>query len=245
MELKGAKPGTFHPRCVACREKFLLQIFDDPDRAPMVAIEDDPNARTHSPMVTSAVTAKPQAAKVQTAIPTRTIARKAKPQQQTQIVQGLTASADDLDTQLVGATIGGYHIAQKLGAGGMGAVYLAKQISLDRNVALKVLDPVLANDPQFVARFTREAYAAAQLAHHNVVQIHDIGAERDLHFFSMEFVEGMTLSRMVDDHGKVDAEQAVGLVLQAARGLKYAHDHGLIHRDIKPENLMLNDSGIV
>jgi serine/threonine protein kinase len=127
----------------------------------------------------------------------------------------------------------------------MGAVYLARQNSLDRNVALKVLAPNLARDPSFVARFTREAYAAAQLTHHNVVQIHDIGAQEDVHFFSMEFVEGQTLSHLIEENGKVDVEQAVGFALQAARGLRYAHDHGLIHRDIKPENLLLNDQGIV
>ncbi|CAN5567173.1 hypothetical protein BH09PLA1_BH09PLA1_04410 [soil metagenome] len=288
MELKGVKPGTFHPRCVGCKEKFLLQIFADPGRAPVVAAEHDAKAETISPVVAHAlgvddVKTRPpsDSASVSeapaSAAPVRLAPRRVAPSnvqtaapapapvaarrqshevretsvainagnEHSKIVDGTGEINDDLDSQIVGATLGGYHISQKIGAGGMGAVYLARQISLDRNVALKVLAPTLANDPQFVARFTREAYAAAQLSHHNVVQIHDIGAESDLHFFSMEFVEGRTLAKMVDEHGKVDAEQAVGLVLQAARGLKYAHDHGLIHRDIKPENLMLNDSGIV
>ena len=77
----------------------------------------------------------------------------------------------------------------------MGSVYLARQLSLDRDVALKTLSPTLADDPQFVARFTREAYAAAQLSHHNVVQIHDIGQDRGTNFFSMEFVEGANLAQ--------------------------------------------------
>ncbi len=141
--------------------------------------------------------------------------------------------------------LGGYEITRKLGAGGMGAVYLAKQISLDRDVAVKVLLPQYAQDKQFVARFTREAYAAAQLTHHNVVQIHDIGAERETHFFSMELVDGRTLGEVVKSEGKLDPEVAVGYALQAARGLKFAHDHGMIHRDIKPDNLMLNKQGIV
>lgn len=131
----------------------------------------------------------------------------------------------------------------------MGAVYLARQVSLDRNVALKVLAPRLAADPNFVARFTREAYAAAQLNHHNVVQIHDIGVETsdgaDVNFFSMEFVEGQTLSVVVQKTGKVDAVAAAGYILQAARGLSFAHERGLIHRDVKPDNLMLNDQGVV
>jgi serine/threonine protein kinase len=141
--------------------------------------------------------------------------------------------------------LGGYEMRQKLGQGGMGAVYLARQISLDRNVAVKVLHPTFAADPQFVARFTREAYAAAQLAHHNVVQIHDIGEEKATHFFSMEFVEGQTLGDLIRREGRVDADVAVGYILQSARGLKFAHDHGMIHRDIKPENLLLNNQGIV
>lgn len=144
-----------------------------------------------------------------------------------------------------GTALGGYEVIQKLGAGGMGAVYLARQVSLDRNVALKTLHPQLAKDPQLVARFTREAYAAAQLTHHNIVQIHDIGFEKDVNFFSMEFVSGTTLAHALREAGKIDTETAVAHVLQAARGLKFAHDHGLIHRDIKPENLLLNDQGIV
>jgi hypothetical protein len=141
--------------------------------------------------------------------------------------------------------LGGYRIERRLGGGGMGAVYLARQLSLDRDVALKVMHPSLAKDPQFVARFTREAYAAAQLTHHNVVQIHDIGAEGEVHYFSMEFVGGRTLGEMVEKEGKLDADVAAGYALQAARGLKFAHDHGMIHRDIKPDNLLINDQGIV
>ncbi|MDQ3439793.1 MAG: serine/threonine protein kinase, partial [Planctomycetota bacterium] len=124
-------------------------------------------------------------------------------------------------------------------------VYLARQLSLDRNVAMKVLLEQLAEDPQFIARFTREAYAAAQLTHHNMVHIHDVGAEKRTHFFSMEFVEGQTLAALVREQGRIDPEVAVGYVLQAARGLKFAHDHGMVHRDVKPENLMLNVHGIV
>ena len=144
-----------------------------------------------------------------------------------------------------GTTLGGYEVLQKLGAGGMGAVYLARQVSLDRNVALKTLHKQLAKDAQLVSRFTREAYAAAQLTHHNIVQIHDIGQDKETNFFSMEFVNGTTLASTLREAGKLDTETAVSYVLQAARGLKFAHDHGLIHRDVKPENLLLNDQGIV
>jgi hypothetical protein len=127
----------------------------------------------------------------------------------------------------------------------MGAVYLARQISLNRNVALKVMKPQWAANSTFVARFTREAYAAAQLTHHNVVQIYDFGEDKGTAYFSMEFVEGQTLGGLVRDKERLDVEEAVGYVLQAARGLKCAHDQSMVHRDIKPDNLLLNRQGVV
>ncbi|MEM8873879.1 MAG: serine/threonine-protein kinase [Planctomycetota bacterium] len=141
--------------------------------------------------------------------------------------------------------LGNYELQKKIGQGGMGSVYLARQISLDRDVALKMLASDLAGDEEFVARFTREAYAAAQLSHHNVVQVYDIGAEKPHHYFSMEFVPGTNLGKTSRDMGQLAPGEAVGLILQAARGLRYAHEMGLVHRDVKPENLLLNDEGIV
>ncbi len=127
----------------------------------------------------------------------------------------------------------------------MGAVYLANQLSLERKVALKVMDPRWASNPTFMARFTREAYAAAQLVHHNIVQVYDIGEDRGVSFFSMEFVEGCSLAELVKRDGKLDPPTAVAYTIQAARGLKFGHDRGMIHRDVKPDNLMLNDQGVV
>jgi serine/threonine protein kinase len=143
------------------------------------------------------------------------------------------------------AQVRGYAIERELGRGGMGAVYLARQLSLDRPVALKVMSKRWATDPIFVARFTREAYAAAQLSHPNIVHIHDIGEVEGTRFFSMEYVCGRTLSDHVRSQGKLDPETAVGYVLQAARGLKHAHDRGMIHRDVKPDNLLLDEQGLV
>jgi hypothetical protein len=142
-------------------------------------------------------------------------------------------------------SLGGYEILKQLGKGGMGTVYLARQVSLDRHVALKTMNPEWAADPRFLTRFTREAYAAAQLTHHNILQIYDIGEEKGTPFFSMEFVQGSNLGALVHRSGKLDVEAAVGYLLQAARGLKYAHEQGMVHRDIKPDNLMLNQHGIV
>jgi hypothetical protein len=142
-------------------------------------------------------------------------------------------------------TLGGYRVMARLGRGGMGSVYRARQLSLDRDVALKVMAHHLASDPIFVARFCREAYAAAQLIHPNVVQIYDFGAQDGLHYFSMEFVDGRNLSELLKERGRLDPEVAAGYILQAARGLKPAHDRGMIHRDIKPENLLLNRLDLV
>lgn len=141
--------------------------------------------------------------------------------------------------------LGGYEVIKVLGKGGMGAVLLGRQVSLDRKVAIKIMHKNLSQNPGFVARFTREAYAAAQLTHHNVVQIYDIGEEKGTHFFSMEFVAGQSLMDLIKDKGKLDPEEAVGYILQAARGLRYGHNQGMVHRDIKPDNLMLNTDGIV
>ncbi|MBX7246852.1 MAG: protein kinase [Candidatus Sumerlaeaceae bacterium] len=149
------------------------------------------------------------------------------------------------DVDLTGQTIGGYEIKKMLGAGGMGAVALARQISLDRDVALKILPGALASNPEFLARFTREALSAAQMTHHNIIQVYDVGSDGDVHYISMEFVRGDNLGNMVRKEGRLTADDAAGYVLQAARGLKYAHERGIIHRDIKPDNLMVNEHGIV
>lgn len=156
-----------------------------------------------------------------------------------------SAQAQSAGTDGVPTSIGGYKIVKELGRGAMGAVYLAKQTSLDRDVALKTIQAQYADNPTFIARFTREAYAAAQLTHHNVVQIYDLGQENGTNFFSMEFVRGQSLDEIIRRDGKLDPEVAVGYILQAARGLQYAHEHGMVHRDVKPANMMINHNGIV
>lgn len=141
--------------------------------------------------------------------------------------------------------LGGYRILRELGRGGMGAVYLARQLSLDRNVALKTIQAEWARNPRIIARFIREAYAAAQLTHHNVVQIYDLGEDTGTNFFSMELVPGGSLDDLLKQQGRMNARMAAAYILQAARGLKFAHDHGMVHRDIKPANLMLTPDGLV
>ncbi len=142
-------------------------------------------------------------------------------------------------------SLGGYRVLRELGRGGMGAVYLAKQNSLNRQVAIKTIRPQLAGNPAFISRFTREAYAAAQLTHHNIVQVFDLSEDSGTHFFSMEYVEGVPLDKLLMERKQVEPKAAIGFVLQAARGLQFAHEHGMVHRDVKPANLLLNQHGIV
>ena len=152
---------------------------------------------------------------------------------------------DDANRPISANSIPGHRIDGIIGSGGMGTVYLARQLSLDRPVAVKVMSKLWASDAVFVARFVREAYAAAQLNHPNVVQIYDIGEACGSRYFSMEYVQGKSLSAILKERGKLDTEAAVGYVLQAARGLKYAHDRGIIHRDVKPDNLLVDHHGLV
>lgn len=138
-----------------------------------------------------------------------------------------------------GFFLGDCRILDRLGKGGMGVVYLAEQQKLQRRVALKVLPfrPDFQSD--VLQRFQREARAAAQLKHANIVQVYDIGYDRDTHFIVMEYVCGDTLAELIRRQGCFSAAQTVPLIRQAAQGLAHAHRHGVIHRDIKPSNLML------
>jgi predicted Ser/Thr protein kinase len=140
---------------------------------------------------------------------------------------------------------GPYKVESRIGAGGMGVVYQALDEALQRHVALKTLLPALAADPEFVARFKREAQSAAALNHPNITQIYTIGQEGALPFFAMEFIRGQSLETMARDGGPIEPLQAAGYILQAARGLRHAAQKGLIHRDVKPSNLMLTEDGVV
>jgi serine/threonine-protein kinase len=144
-----------------------------------------------------------------------------------------------------GTELFGYEIERLLGRGGMGNVYLAKQKSLDRQVALKVLHPQRLRNPASVESFLREARAAAQLSHANLVAVHDVHAdpERKLYCYSMEYVQGITASRLLQTQGVLKRAQALHLVYQVAKALGHAHRHGLVHRDIKPDNILVMQNG--
>jgi hypothetical protein len=142
-----------------------------------------------------------------------------------------------------GGTFHGMEILELIGQGGMGVVYKARQIELNRLVALKILSPRLAADPEFPRRFNREAQALASLDHSNIVRIHDVGREGDLYFIVMEYVDGMTLRDLLVQK-KLPPEQTLRVVPQLCDALEYAHSRGVIHRDIKPENIILSRSGV-
>jgi serine/threonine-protein kinase len=141
--------------------------------------------------------------------------------------------------------IPGYKILDKIGAGAMAVVYKARQLSLNRIVAIKVLPKRFSENPEYVERFYKEGQAAGKLNHPHIVQAVDVGEAGGYHYFVMEYVEGKTL---YDDlsKGKVFGEQeALDIVIQVAEALRHAHSMGLIHRDVKPKNIMINKEGIV
>ncbi|MFT4557269.1 MAG: putative Ser/Thr protein kinase [Porticoccaceae bacterium] len=135
-------------------------------------------------------------------------------------------------------------IIDKVGTGGMGVVYKAKQTQLDRLVAVKLVRPDLCDDPSFAERFTREARAMARLSHPAIINVFDFGQRENFYFFIMEFVDGANLRQLVRS-GELDSKSALAVVPQICDALQYAHDAGIVHRDIKPENIMLDKSGRV
>jgi serine/threonine protein kinase/formylglycine-generating enzyme required for sulfatase activity/WD40 repeat protein len=141
--------------------------------------------------------------------------------------------------------LGSYLILEKLGQGGMGQVYKARHRTMKREVALKVISAAVVKDETSLRRFQREVEAAAQLNHPNIVTAHDAGEHKGTHFLVMELVRGADLASTVKKSGPMKAAQAMRCVLQAARGLAYAHSNGIVHRDIKPANLLLDESGTI
>jgi serine/threonine-protein kinase len=137
--------------------------------------------------------------------------------------------------------IGRYEIIKRIGAGGMGAVYKARDLELGRVVALKVLPPDLASRPDMLERFRLEATHAAHLRHEHIVTLYEFGTCNGTYFLAMEFVEGRNLHEYIDEKGKLGPDEARKLILQGARALALAHEKGIVHRDIKPSNFLLTE----
>ncbi len=140
-----------------------------------------------------------------------------------------------------------YRLDRRLGAGGMSTVFVAFDKVLEREVAVKLLAEHLAEDDDFVARFRREALAAAKLVHPNIVQVYDSGQDAGTrrHYIVMEYVEGRSVADILRERKQLGVEEAVDIVSQACLGLDYAHRRGVIHRDVKPGNLIINTDGVV
>ena len=135
--------------------------------------------------------------------------------------------------------VAGYQILGEIGRGGMAVVYKALQVSLGREVALKVLLPNLAADEELVRRFQREAKAAAALKHANIVTIYDVGDDEGYYYIAMEYVKGYSLQSYLQREGKLDSVESLRILYDIASALDYAHDHGFVHRDVKPSNVLI------
>jgi len=144
-----------------------------------------------------------------------------------------------------GQVFGGYEVVEELGHGGMGLVFRARHLTLDRDVALKVLGKDLSGDDNYRQRFLKEARSVARLNHRNIVQIYDFGQCGGTTFLAMEFVPGRSLGELLRTRSRFAEREAVGLCRQACAALAFAHAAGVVHRDVKPDNLILRDDGVL
>jgi len=149
-----------------------------------------------------------------------------------------------VEAERSGQQIPGYKILGKLGAGAMATVFKARQLSLDRTVAIKVLPRKFSQNAEFIARFYAEGRVAAQLNHPNIVQAYDVGQAGEFHYFVMEYVEGTTVHDQIAKHRRFSEADAMDIVIQIAEALDHSHRKGLIHRDVKPKNIMLTKEGV-
>ena len=150
------------------------------------------------------------------------------------------SSLDELRDRLGEVLRGRYLLKRTLGVGGMGAVFLAEEVGLEREVAIKVLPPKLAEDPSVVARFQREAKTAARLDHAHIIPIYRVESEGGLHYFVMKYVAGRPLDALIATRGPLPVALTVRLLSESASALEHAHRKGVVHRDIKPANILLD-----
>jgi len=144
---------------------------------------------------------------------------------------------------IAGRRLGHFELIEAIGAGGMAAVLKARDLELGRVVALKILPPEAARDPEGISRFKQEARAAAMLDHENIARVYFCGEDQGLHFIAFEFVEGVNLRQLIDRRGTIPAAECVRYMIQVAAGLNHAAERGVVHRDIKPSNILITPDG--
>ncbi|MBI3407791.1 MAG: serine/threonine protein kinase [Planctomycetes bacterium] len=159
-----------------------------------------------------------------------------------QAIKAAKAASPNL-TSLRGRKLAHFELIEPIGVGGMAAVLRARDTQLDRNVALKILPPDVAKDPEIVRRFHQEARAAAKLDHENIARVFYCGEDQRLHFIAFEFVEGENLRTLLDRRGRIPVAEAVRYILQIASGLEHAASRGVVHRDVKPSNIIISPNG--
>lgn len=259
--LKDPRPGRYSTDCPSCKEKLLIAVPDDRSREPEVSLlsaQDEAILLTPTPgpdlsktRADEAVSAPPRGVSLPSEKPARgrprliSTAAVAVPRNQAE--RGVASESKGTDRVLgrIPAFVDGYRVIREIGRSSLGMVFLGNQLSCDRRVALKIVNREWARNPIFASRFIRDVSVAALFRHHNIVQILDFGESGGTLYVCMEYIEGRTFADFLRGGIRIEPDAATGCILQAARGLKYAHDHGMIHRDIKPENLFLADTGVV
>ncbi|MGI8460382.1 MAG: serine/threonine-protein kinase [Solirubrobacterales bacterium] len=144
----------------------------------------------------------------------------------------------------LGSEIGGYRIESVAGRGGMGVVYRARQLALDRVVALKVISPQLADDKSFRERFKRESKVAASIRHPNVISVYDAREDEGLLYVTMDYIVGTDLRGLIVQHRRLEPRLAADVISQVGAALDAAHKRGLVHRDVKPANVLIGDADV-
>jgi formylglycine-generating enzyme required for sulfatase activity/tRNA A-37 threonylcarbamoyl transferase component Bud32 len=221
--------------CAAC-QKRLEQIDEAEQRTTAATASDDLLADLRRQPPPDELEAEPECARAAVLAETALCAPPAADE---------TSRQPNASDTLALTQRGHYEILGVLGQGGMGVVYKARNRKMNRLVAIKVLPPLKSQAPEAIARFEREIKAVARLSHPNIVAAYDADEADGKHFLVLEFIDGLDLKSLVKAQGPLPVARAVDYVVQAGRGLCYAHEQGIVHRDIKPANLMLDQSGIV